>query len=96
MRITLRFCLVVLFALFLNVSWSQIPSGYYTSATGLSGENLRTALKTIISTGHVKLPYTSTSFDVWNAYEFTDVRPSAPTIIWDMYSDRPASTPAYT
>lgn len=95
MMVKLRFYLVVLFALFINISWSQIPSGYYTSATGLSGENLRTTLKTIISTGHVKLPYTSTSFDVWNAYEFTDVRPSTPTIIWDMYSDRPASTPAY-
>ncbi len=96
MKIKLRFCLVILFALFLNISWSQIPVGYYTNATGLSGENLRTALKTIISTGHVKIPYTSTSFDIWNAYEFTDVRPSAPTVIWDMYSDRPGSTPVYS
>ena len=96
MKIKLQFCLVVLFALSFAISWSQIPSGYYTSATGLSGENLRTALKTIITTGHIKIPYTSTSFDVWNAYEFTDVRPTAPSVIWDMYSDRPGSTPAYT
>lgn len=95
MKIRLPFCFVVFFTLCFTVSWSQIPSGYYTNATGLTGENLRTALKTITSTGHVKLPYTSTSFDVWDAYQYTDVRPTAPTIVWDMYSDRPSSTPAY-
>lgn len=87
-----------LLCLFLTTQtlWSQIPSGYYNSAAGLTGENLRTALKTITSTGHVKLPYTSTSFDTWDAYQYTDVRPNNPTIIWDMYSDKPSSTPAYT
>lgn len=95
MKIRLPFCFVIVFTLYFAVSWSQIPSGYYSSATGLTGENLRTALKTITSTGHVKLPYTSTSFDVWDAFQFTDVRPTAPTIVWDMYSDRPGSTPAY-
>lgn len=95
MKIRLHVCFVVFFTLCFAVSWSQIPTGYYTSAAGLTGENLRTALKTITSTGHVKLPYTSTSFDVWDAFQFTDVRPTAPTIVWDMYSDRPGSTPAY-
>lgn len=79
-----------------QLSWSQIPSGYYDSANGLSGETLRTELKTIISNGHIKLPYTSTSFDTWDAYQYTDVRPASPNIIWDMYSDRPSSSPAYT
>lgn len=92
----LLYSLLIVFAFSFNVCSSQIPSGYYNSATGLSGENLRTALKTIISTGHVKLPYTSTSFDTWDAYQYTDVRPSSPTVIWDMYSDRPSSSPAYT
>ncbi|WP_298220976.1 endonuclease [Flavobacterium sp.] len=96
MKIRLPFCFVILFTLYFGVSWSQIPSGYYSSATGLTGENLRTALKTITSTGHVKLPYTSTSFDIWDAYQYTDVRPTATTTVWDMYSDRPSSTPAYT
>jgi endonuclease I len=87
----------LLFLLITSITVGQIPSGYYDAAQGLYGENLRTALKTISANGHVKLPYTSTSFDVWDAYQFTDVR-SAPnnTIIWDMYSDVPNSSPAYT
>lgn len=92
----LQLVLVLLFSFYFSLCSAQIPSGYYNSATGLTGENLRTALKTIISTGHVKLPYTSTSFDTWDAYQYTDVRPSSPTVIWDMYSDRPSSSPAYT
>ncbi|NHM08048.1 hypothetical protein G4D82_12520 [Flavobacterium sp. CYK-4] len=90
----LRISILVL--LCFGQAFGQIPAGYYNTANGLSGENLRTALKIITSTSHVKLPYTSTSFDTWDAYQYTDVRPSAPTQIWDMYSDRPNSTPAYT
>ena len=56
MKIRLPFCFVIYFTLYFAVSWSQIPTGYYASATGLTGENLRTALRTITSTGHVKLP----------------------------------------
>jgi endonuclease I len=89
--------LYILIYLFTNLLAAQIPAGYYNSATGLSGEDLRNALKTIISTGHIKLPYTSsTSTDVWKSYQHTDVRPGNTTIIWDMYSDRPNSSPAYT
>jgi endonuclease I len=87
-----------LVAVILQVSlFAQIPAGYYDNATGKTGDVLRAALRDIISTGHVKLPYTSSSFDVWDAYAVTDVRPSPNnTIIWDMYSDIPSGSPAYT
>lgn len=81
---------------FFLVGRAQIPTGYYDGVAGKSGEELREALRDIISNGHVKLPYTSSSFDVWNAYAFTDMR-LAPndTYIWDMYSDIPDGVPAY-
>ncbi len=70
-------------------SFGQIPAGYYDNASGKTGDVLRAALRDITTSLHVKIPYTSTSFDVWNAYAVTDVRPSNTTIIWDMYSDIP-------
>jgi endonuclease I len=76
---------------------TQIPAGYYDQATGKSGEVLRAALRDITTTGHVKIPYTSTSFDIWNAYAVTDVKPAPYNLsIWDMYSDIPNGSPAYT
>ncbi|MFH0865130.1 MAG: endonuclease, partial [Bacteroidota bacterium] len=83
--------------LFISLAgFGQIPSGYYNAASGKTGSTLRTALQTIITTGHVKLPYTSTAFDVWDAYAFTDVTSPGGNTIWDMYSDVPGGTPAYT
>ena len=80
-----------LLLLFIAATFGQIPAGYYDPAAGLTGENLRAALKTITKTGHVKLSYTP---GVWNAYAYTDVRPAPNnTIIWDMYSDVPGGTP---
>ncbi len=76
---------------------AQMPVGYYNNAQGLTGNTLRTTLRNIVTNGHVKLPYTSSSFDVWNAYAKTDVRPAPNnTTIWDMYSDIPSGIPAYT
>jgi len=78
-------------------SFAQIPSGYYNSASGKTGDELRAALRDITTSGHVKLPYTDVTFDVWDAYAITDVRPTPNnTIIWDMYSDIPSGSPAYT
>ncbi|MDO9256477.1 MAG: endonuclease [Bacteroidales bacterium] len=90
--------LVLTLGIFLVYSGiAQIPAGYYDQATGKSGEVLRAALRDITTTGHIKIPYTSTSFDIWNAYAVTDVRPAPNnTIIWDMYSDIPNGSPAYT
>jgi endonuclease I len=80
----------------LSIGFAQIPSGYYANAAGKTGDVLRAALRDITTNGSVKLPYTSSSFDVWNAYAVTDVYPAPNnTKVWDMYSDVPGGTPAY-
>ena len=92
-----RSTLLLFLFLFLAAAHAQIPAGYYNTATGKTGEVLRAALRDITTNGHVKITYTSSSFDIWDAYAVTDVR-SAPidTIVWDMYSDIPSGTPLYT
>ena len=65
------------------------PPGYYTSANGLNGQDLRLALRNIIRT-HTTLSYTP---GLWNAYYTTDVKPNGK--LWDVYSDIPGGTPAY-
>jgi endonuclease I len=59
--------------LFLGCStlFSQIPPGYYATATGLSGNVLKDALNNIID-GHVEFPYTSSGTDVWDILKETD------------------------
>lgn len=64
------------------------PDGYYSSATG-SGAALKTRLHTIIR-GH-----TAKGYDyLWTAYLTTDKRSDGK--VWDMYSDVPGGTPAYS
>lgn len=60
-----------------------IPSGYYTTATGLVCQPLKTALKNITSTGAVNIGYDG----LWVAYQYTDRKPTSPNYIWDMYTD---------
>jgi endonuclease I len=73
---------------------SQPPSGYYNSATGLSGTALQLALHNIIK-DHTVVSYTP---GVWNAFYTTDDKPDG--TVWDMYSDIPDGTangnPPYT
>lgn len=65
-------------------SGAQIPAGYYNSATGLTCQPLKTALKTITNNGAVTLSYTP---GVWNAYQYTDIKPGTGNVIWDIYTD---------
>lgn len=76
--------------LVIAVVWAsaQIPAGYYNSAVGKSGEELRTALYQIIKT-HTAVSYG----DLWNSYRSTDVMPSGK--VWDIYSDVPGGTASY-
>lgn len=71
------------------VLFAQIPSGYYSTATGLSGTSLRQALHDIIDNHSVK-SYSS----LYGYYQTTDVKPNGK--VWDMYSDIPNGTPPYT
>ena len=77
-------CLITAF-----ISYAQPPQGYYASAEGLSGQPLRVAMHQIIKS-HTSLSYN----DLWQAFYTTDVRPDNGKV-WDLYSDRPGSTPAY-
>lgn len=67
----------------------QIPAGYYTPATGQTGEALQIALYNIIK-NHTVASYTP---GVWDAFYTTDVKSTG--YVWDMYSDVPGGTPAY-
>jgi endonuclease I len=67
----------------------QPPPGYYDAAGGLSGPPLRAALYEIIN-GHSVLDYSN----LWQAFGLTDRKPDD--TVWDIYSDVPGGTPAYT
>ena len=59
---------------------AQIPSGYYNTATGKTGDELKTALHDIIK-GHHVVSYGG----MLNAFAYTDCKPNG--MIWDIYSN---------
>ncbi len=73
----------------LSLSVAAQPAGYYNSASGLTGTQLKSALHNIIK-GHNSITYAG----IWDAFWSTDNKGNG--IVWDMYSDRPNGTPAYT
>ncbi len=64
------------------------PNGYYDSALNKTGDELKTALNRIVSTGITKLPYSSSQFDVWDALDVTDEDPNNPDNVILMYTGR--------
>jgi len=70
-------------------NFGQIPQGYYDSAEGLTGQELRAALQEIID-DHQEQSYAS----IWTHFQSTD--PDENGLVWDMYSDIPGGNPAYT
>ena len=79
----------ILLTFFTLVSYGQAPPGYYQSAEGLSGQDLRHALQLIID-DHQEQTYAS----IWTHFLSTDAKESG--YVWDMYSDVPGGNPAYT
>ena len=81
------------FALILSLSFALMvsaqPTGYYNSANGLTGNQLKVALHDIVK-GHTSISYSQ----LWNAFWSTDNKGNG--VVWDMYSDRPNGTPPYT
>jgi endonuclease I len=65
-----------------------VPPGYYDSAEGLIGQELRAALHEIIDS-HVVWSYDY----VWTAFRTSDDRSNG--FVWDIYSDVPGGTPPY-
>jgi len=73
--------------------YAQIPNGYYDSATGLSGYQLKSELSDIITNGHVAHSYN----DLYNGYTTTDTDnyyENDGTVL-DMYSENPSGTDPY-
>lgn len=67
---------------------AQIPTGYYNSAQGLTGNPLKIALHNIID-NHTVISYAN----LWNAFQKTDKKTNGK--VWDIYSDVPGGTPPY-
>lgn len=73
-----------------------IPAGYYSTITNQTCATLKTALKTITTTGHNQKGYSS----LWSQYMSTDIKPrevgsGSANVIWDIYSDNPNGTDPY-
>ena len=84
----INYRLLTLILLFPFLGLGQIPPGYYDNADGLSGDELRSALFSIISPHSVK-SYAS----LWQHFSDTDRKANG--FVWDMYSDVPGGEPAY-
>ncbi|OFX27774.1 MAG: hypothetical protein A2033_14940 [Bacteroidetes bacterium GWA2_31_9] len=84
----IRFYLVCFLVFQFLYSNSQIPTGYYNSAQGLTGIPLKQALHNIIK-NHNSVSYSS----LWSYFQQTDKKANGK--VWDMYSDNPNGTPPY-
>jgi endonuclease I len=80
--------LVIIFIFFFSFSFSQIPVGYYNSAQGLTGYNLKVALHNIIK-NHTQITYSG----LWGVFTQTDSKTNAK--VWDIYSYKPTGTQPY-
>lgn len=84
-----------LFTLVLATSvYSQVPSNYYDSASGLSGYALKTQLNSIITSGHSDQGYGG----LWIAYQTTDrdLYYENDNTILDIYSENPTGADDYS
>jgi endonuclease I/chitodextrinase len=72
---------------------AQIPTGYYDSANGLTGADLKSKLATIITNGHVDKGYSG----LWTGYKTTDIDKNYENdgSILDIYSENPSTTDPY-
>ena len=80
-------CLGFLSMWSLNTLAAQ-PAGYYSSASGLSGQSLQIALQKIIR-NHTTRSYTQ----LWTDFQSTDHKANGK--VWDMYSDNPSGSSPY-
>ena len=82
---------------FINLTLAaQIPAHYYDSAAGKGCAALKSALKKIVTTGHIPQPYDN----LYDQYKISDVKPretgsGSVTVIWDIYSDVPNGRDPY-
>ena len=79
---------ILFFTLISTFCFAQIPTGYYNSAQGLSGNNLKVALHNIIK-NHTQITYAG----LWTAFPQTDVKTNGK--VWDIYSYNPTGPQPY-
>ncbi|WP_347219094.1 endonuclease, partial [Chryseobacterium sp.] len=84
---------IILFTVFSGLAYAQAPAGYYNSANGLSGAALKTALSSIITSGHQDKGYNG----LWTAYKTTDIDKDYENdgSILDIYSEKPVGADPY-
>ncbi|MFY1047687.1 endonuclease [Chryseobacterium sp. GP-SGM7] len=84
---------LILCLIFSQLAFAQAPAGYYNSASGLSGAQLKTALSNIITNGHQDKGYNG----LWTAYKTTDIDKNYENdgSILDIYSEKPSSADPY-
>ncbi|MFP3597454.1 endonuclease [Chryseobacterium sp. SIMBA_029] len=84
---------LILFLVWAGTANAQAPTGYYSSANGLSGATLKTALSSIITNGHQDKGYNG----LWTAYKTTDIDKTYENdgSIMDIYSEKPTATDPY-
>jgi endonuclease I len=85
----IKYTFLFLAAFFWHLSLFSQPPGYYSTADGKTGAVLQQALHDIIHI-HTELTYNQ----LWTAFQTTDKQSDGK--VWDMYSDIPGGTPAYT
>lgn len=77
--------ITVLLCLTASPIFSQIPTGYYSSASGLVGDTLKDVLNDIID-GHTEFTYTSSSMDTWDVLKLADKDPANSNNVIGIYS----------
>lgn len=85
---------ILILIIFITTGYtSQIPTGYYNNAANKTGYVLKTALKTIITNGHVNHSYGS----LYTGYQSSDkdIYYENDNSVLDMYSENPNGTDPY-
>jgi endonuclease I len=86
----LRIFTTFVFSFILITAFAQAPAGYYDAANGKTGYTLKTALKTIITSGHADQGYGA----LYTGYVAGDTDPEDG-FVWDMYSENPTGADPY-
>lgn len=73
--------------IFFQITWCQIPSGYYSALNNMSGNQLQQVLNTVIK-GHTVYPYNSNSTDVFDILKETDEDPTNSDNVILLYTGR--------
>lgn len=68
-------------------TFAQAPTGYYDPAIGLTGENLKISLHSIIK-NHTRYPYSSSGTDVWDILMDADEDPNNSSNVILLYTNR--------